>query len=241
MDVKKLIRDPGRIHAALKKLPDGRVVALSDLKIHMPERFNGRNLAEVGVRTYGCGIFAYIVEDKYYAISLVNAMMELSPTSTSKVEIDGDLYYEFFFERGSTVIVSSALIQQDTLTFRIYDELMSKGRVPWYINYLDMAKIYDTAKYHAGANIGQEQEVTELIVSLISREQGNLKNYYRQSVKDMRDLVLRPPAFVPLKSVQHGATNTTNKLAGARFADGIVSALNNPAERTERVERILRT
>lgn len=241
MDVSKLMRDPERIHAALKKLPDGRVVALSDLKIHMPERFNGRNLAEISVRTYACGILAYIVEDKYYAISLVNAIMELAPTTTSKVEINGEVYYEFFFEKGSTVIVSSGLVQQDTLTFRIYDEMMSKGRVPWYVNYLDMGKIYDSALYHAGANIGQEQEITELIVSLIAREPGSRKLYYRQSVKSMDDLAARPPTFVPLKSVQYGATNTTNKLAGARFADGIVSALNNPAERTERVERILRT
>jgi len=240
MNPKQLVRDAGRIHSVLKELPDGRLITTKGCKIQIPVRFEERNLASIGIETTIVGIYAIIVDDTFYAVSVVNAMMRIEPTSTNVINVLGDEYYEFVFEPGSTVISSLDLVMTDTLTYRIYDEIISKGRVPWYLGYTEMGKIFDTAKEHAGANIGANQEVTELIVSMISRDPNDRTKYYRQVVKDMTDLSKNPPAFIPLKSVQFGATNTTNKLAGAFFHDGLVSALVTPADRTERIESILR-
>lgn len=240
MDPKKLVRDPARVQACLKELPDGRLVTTKGCKIYIPARFEERNLAEIGSETNICGIFATVVEGTFYSVTNVCAMFKIEPSSTMKIMVDGDEYYEFTFDPGATVMPSLDLVKLDMLVYRVYDEVMSKGRVPFYLGYIELSEIFDTALEHAGANIGQNQEVTELIVSIISRDPSDRTKYYRTCVKDLMDLTRNPPAFTPLKSVQFAATNTTNKLAGSYFNEGLVSALVSPAERTERIEGLLR-
>lgn len=239
MDIKSLVRDASKVHACLQELPDARVVAVKPCKIYVPSRFSEHNLAEIGVDTYIVGIYVIVVEDKYYGVSLINAMHRIVPTSTIRIKIDGEEYFEFFFEAGQTVFATTYLLKNDVLVYRIYDEILSKGKIPWYINYDDLGHIFDSASFHGGANIGKESEVTELIVSLISRNKKNMTQYYRTTIKSLDEIKTNPPEFVALKSVVYAATNTTNKLAGSYFATGVVSALVSPAERKERLESIL--
>lgn len=240
MDIKKLIRDPAKIHAALEELPDTRLVAKKELKILIPVRFAEQGLASVGTDVVTVGVCVYIVEDKYYGISLVNASMSLDPTSVSKIMIDGDQYYEFYFRAGATVLKTVDLVKVDTVVYHIYDELFSKGRIPWYIDYSDLCRIFDSAGYHAGAKIGANKEVTQLLVSMIGRDQKDRRLYYRRLIKSPADLQKYKPAWVAMRSVIYSATNTTNKLAGSHFKDGLVSALVSPSERSEHVETIMR-
>ena len=240
MDPKKLIRNAGKVHDYLHEIKDGRLVTTGKLKIYIPTRFAERDLAFIGTETNIVGIYAIVADDKYYGVSLINAMQRIEPTSMIKVIVDDDEYYEFYFEPGSTVLSSTNLVKRDVLVYRIYDEILAKGRIPWYLGYLELAKIFDTAKYHAGANIGANHEVTELLISLIARNPDDRTEYYRTMIKNMVEIKEKPPAFIGLKDVIYGATNTTNKLAGSYFNQGLVSALVNPTERTERIEETLR-
>jgi len=240
MDIKKLIRDPDFIHDCLQELPDGKLVAIKEVKIYVPARFEERGLCELGVDNYIVGIYAMVAEDKYYAVSMVNAMLLIQPTSVMKIKINGEDYFEFVFEKGSTIFSSVNLVMNDVLVYKIYNELISKGRIPWYLGYEELGHIFDTAKYHGGANIGQNSEVTELIISIIARDPNDKTKYYRTIVKTKEDLEKTKPTFIPLKSVTYAATNTTNKLAGSYWSTGVVSALVSPSERTERIESILR-
>lgn len=240
MNPKDLIRDPARIHACLQELDDGRLVAKKAIKIYIPTRFAERGLASIGIETHIVGIYAITVDDTYYGVSMVNAMLRIEPTATMKVIINEEEFYEFYFEPGSTVVSDTQLVKTDTLVYRIYDEIIAKGRVPWYLGYLELGKLFDTAKYHAGANVGGNHEVTELIVSMIARDATNRHQYYRRSVQSLEEIRSIPPAFISLRSVTYAATNTTNKLAGSYFKDGVVSALVNPTERVEKIEDLLR-
>lgn len=240
MNPKSLVLDADKVHAVLKELPDGRLVTTKGCKAYIPSRYAERGLAFIGIETQIVGIFAISVEDKFYGVNMVNAMVRIEPTSTVKVTIDEEEYYEFYFEPGSTVVSSLSLVKTDTLVYRIYDEIISKGRVPWYLSYLKLSHLFDTAKYHAGANIGQNNEVTELIVSMIARNPSDRHQYYRNFIKTLADIDKTPPAFIALRSVIYAATNTTNKLAGSYFHEGLVSALVTPTERVERIEDLLR-
>lgn len=244
MKHKSFVKDVARVHGSLTEVVDAKtgnesLVALKSCKIYIPVRFSERGLASVGVETTIVGLFAVVVEDKYYAVMIVNALMRIDPIATNKVVFDGDEYYEFSFNAGSTVIPTLSLVKQNTLVYRIYDEFISKGRVPWYMGYPELAKLFDTAKKHANANIGGDHEVTELIISMIARNPNDRSQYYRQFIQSPEDLVNHPPAFIPLKSVMYSATNTTNKLGGSYMQDGIVSALVSPSERVERIEGLL--
>lgn len=238
-------KDVARVHANFVVTTDSvtktrSFVTRKGCKIYTPVRFTERGLASVGVDTNIVGICAIVVEDKYFSTMIVNALIRIDPNATNRVVFDGDEYFEFVFNPGSTVIPSLALVKQNTIVYRIFDEFVNKGRIPWFMGYPEMAKLFDTAKKHAGANIGGDHEVTELIVSMIARNPEVRSQYYRQIIESPEDLVKNPPIFTPLKSVIDSATNTTNKLGGSYMQEGIISALGSPSERTERIEALLR-
>lgn len=237
MDHRQYIHDGAKAQSYLREVEGDRLVTTRGCKIVIPVRFAERGLAYVGIDTRIVGIFAIIVEDHYYGVSLANAMMRITPSSTNKVMYDEDEYYEFTFDPGATVCPSLQLVKIDTLVYNIYDEILAKGRVPWYLSYEMMGKLFDTAKEHAGANIGQQQEVTELMVSIIARDEEDRTKYYRQVVASNPNKL---PAFIPLRSVAYAATNTLNKVAGSYARDGLISALVTPTERVERLEDLLR-
>lgn len=241
MDKKQLVRDGARVTACMRELQNESLVAVREVKLYIPVRFAEHSLAQVGIETYVCGIVMYVVENKYYALSKINAMIRITPTSWSKITVDDEEFYEFYFEPGSTITPSLQLVRTDTLVYKIFDELFSKGRVPSYQGYVDMAGIFDSARKHAGANVGSNHEVTEMLVSLIARNPNKRQEYYRQSVQSEDDLVKHPPIWTSLYSVTDSATNTLNKLAGSYFHEGVVSALNSPSERKERLEELLRS
>lgn len=239
MNPKHMIRDADKVKAVLHETEDGKLVALQPVKIYIPTRFEERDLAKIGIETYICGIYAMTVEDSYYAVSLVNAMVRIEPSSMMKILIDGDEYFEFEFDKGATIIPSIDLLKADALVYKIYNEIIAGGHTPWYLSYTDLALIFDTAKEHAGANIGQNHEVTELLVSMVARDSKNRHQYYRQTIQDLQDLVTNPPVFIPLRSVEYAASNTLNKLAGSYFSRGVVSALVTPTTRLERLDALL--
>lgn len=239
MNFKSLTRDPSRVHDTLEELPDGRLVTKTGCKIYIPARFAEQDLAILGVNNYIVGIYAIVTEDLYYGVSTVNAMINIDPTDVNRIKIDDDSYIEFVFDPGATVIKSLNLVKIDVLTYKIYDEFFSKGRIPLYVNYNDLGGIFDTAKYHANANLGSSGEVTELIASMISRDPKDKTAYYRTSINNLDDVDDNPPAFIPLRSVSYAATNTTARLGGAYFDTGVVSALVNPSDRVERIESLL--
>lgn len=240
MDHSKYIHDAQKVQAYIRELGDGRLVTTKGLKIVTPVRFAERGLAYVGIETRIVGIFALIVEDQYYGVSIANAMMRITPSSTNRVTYDDDEYYEFTFDPGATIVPATMLVKVDTLVYNIYDEILAKGRVPWYMKYEEMGQVFDTAYYHAGASIGQQPEVTELMVSLVSRSETDRAVYYRQVVKTEEDLLTQLLAFIPLRSVAYAATNTLNKLAGSYAKDGLISALVTPTDRVERIEALIR-
>ena len=240
MDPSKLQRNPDLVRSYFKLLADRSLITTKGCKIYIPVRFAEKGMAEIGIKTYTVGIFAITVEDKYYSVWKINAMTQLTPTSTVKTTINNDEYYEFYFEPGSTVLKSIDLVKTDTLTFKIFDEMFSKGRIPWYLTYDDMGTIFDTANKHAGASVGNNREITELMVSLIARDRKDRHLYYRSVKGSLAELAKNPPAFIALRDVSYSATNTTNKLGGSYFEQGVVSALNTPSESVEPIEDLLR-
>lgn len=240
MDPKKLTRDASKVHAALRELDDGSVVALKPIKILIPTRYTEQQLAMLGNEINICGLFAIVVEDKYYGVSSAMAMMRIEPTITNNVKCGEDDYLEFVFDAGSTVISSVELVQSDSFIYLIYSEIMAKGNVPWFVNYEDLGRIFDSAPHHAGVSVGANFAVIEMIVAAITRSEKDRVQFYRHSIKSKQDLVTQTPAFIPLRSVTYGASNTTAKLIGAYWEEGLTSALVNPTDTVEPIEGLLR-
>ncbi|QTH80296.1 hypothetical protein PA10_00096 [Pseudomonas phage pPa_SNUABM_DT01] len=237
----QFIRDAARVHKAWEKTSEGSMVALKPLKVYIPARFPQRELALFEDEITFVGICAVVLEDKYYMASRICAPIRSEPTLVNNVVIDDVEYIEMQYEPGDRVICSEDLVMIDNLLYRIYDEIIAKGRVPWYVSYRELGGIFATSLKHAGVRVGKTPTVMEIIASAICRDSEDLRRYYRQTVETYEDITANPPTIIPLRNVSYGATNTIAKLTGSRFDEGMTAAIVNPGERVERTERVLRT
>lgn len=241
MDPSVWKRDASKVKAALVRQPDGSVLATRPIKIYVPERYTEKGLAEVESETFIVGIYAMVVDDKFYAVSKINAMMRIKPTTISTVKFDGTSYLEFNFEAGSVVIATTSLIKSDTLVYNIFNYFISNGAVPWFLSYEDMATLFESAEHHAGVRLTKSHSILEMFAAAIARDQEQRTKYYRHTLDDTSEKPIEPVAYIALRNISLGATNTTARLQGSFWSDGLTSALANPSNKLERVEQLLRS
>lgn len=241
MDRSQWKRNPGKVHEALAPQSNGTVLARKDIKVYIPSRFVEKQLATIGAEVYTLAIFAMVVDDKYLAVSTTNAKLRLSPTAIATVKFDGQSYLELSFPAGSVVIPDTNVLRQDTLPYLIFDEFIAKGKIPWYLEYDDVAKLFDTAQSHAGLKFDRVHSVLEMFAAAITRSAKNRSQYYRHAIAGKSDAELPDYAFVAFRSITFGASNTTSRLMGSYFGEGLTSALVNPSETNEAIEDLLRS
>ena len=241
MKVTDFIKDKPAVMKTLVENQDGSVTTKTGCRIFIPKRFIERDVAKVGSENYSIGFFPMLTPDNRFMLFNAIAFIYLNPSEFSTAFIDGEEFIDFKFEPGSIVIKSLDLVQKDTLVYSEFNEFISSGNIPWYINYDDSGTLFDTATTIAGTSIGQNPEQIEILIASISRQPQNRMLYFRTMVKTLEDAQRMIPARVPLKSVSYSATNTTNKLAGAYFDEGVRSALLNPTTRPDKVGTVLRT
>jgi hypothetical protein len=237
VDIPNLKRDAEYVKGTLEVLGD-TIVTRTGCKIHIPVHYQESNLMQIGAENYILGIFAVIVDDAKYCVNSAITMMRIDPTFMSTFKYDDTEYYEFYFEPGSVVFSNTMVMVNDVVAYYVYDEFVAKGRIPWYMTYADMGKLFASSGQYAGISIGANRAVMEMMIASIARNPKDLTQYYRHYRNESTDPEL--PTWVPGSSVIYGATNTTAKIIGSYFDLAVVSALNNPSTRTERIEDILR-
>jgi len=236
----KLKRDAQTALSYLFTNEAGQVIAKKACTIQIPVRFTEIGLGEIGINTFTYGFFP-IIFDTIYAVMNVCAMVELNPSKLTRVKIEDVEYYEFYFDPGQVVIKASDLVKRETLMYNVFDEFVFKGKLPWYAQYEDVGKLFDTAMYHAGSKVAQNVEVIEFVASMISRSKDDRTKYIRTLANSYSDVTIDKVDFVPLKSVFYSVNSTLNKIAGSYFNDGITSALVQKSEQAEKIEKIIRT
>lgn len=240
MDYSKLKRSPENVKSALRQTKDGRVITTKPMRLIIPGRFLEKQLAVISSEIYTLGIFA-LVMDNFYSVSLTPAKMRIDPDSTKYVTWNDEEYIEFEFNAGSIVFPNVNLVKKETLLYEINEELISKGRIPWYLTYEDIGSLYQHSKKFAGTSLGYNHAILEMIAATIARNPDNPVMFYRHLVNTKEDLTKFTPKYIPLKNIGLGASNTTARLMGNYFNDGLTSALVNPSERNEDIETLLRS
>jgi hypothetical protein len=232
-----------RSAACISKLVDngkGQILTKENCKIQIPYRFSSRGLGEVGVdtRIYGC--FPIIFEDGKYTLCNVTAVLEINPFKTSVVLIDEVEYHQFEFKAGDVVVKNTEVVRDDLLMYNIFDEFIFKGKIPWYVGYDDLGKVFDTASSHAGSDVAANYEVIELIASMVTRSKEDRSKYIRSVAESYNDVADSKIDYVPLSSIFYSVNSTVNKIAGSYFSDGVISALVTPTTKVDKIENILR-
>jgi hypothetical protein len=240
MDPSVWTRDAKKVYATLVRR-DGLVLNTRPVKIYVPERYKEKGLAVIESETFIVGIFAMVVDDKYYAVSKINAMMRIKPTTISTVKFDGTTYLEFYFEPGSVVLATTSLVKSDTLVYHIFNYFYSNGAIPWFLAYDDVGTLMESAERHAGVRLTKHHSIVEMFAAAITRDPQNRTRYYRHTLSEASQLPEEPPAFIALRNITLGANNTTARLGGSHWADGLTSALANPSRKLEKLEQLLRS
>lgn len=236
----EFVKDKATVLKTLKEMPDGSVVTTTGCRIFIPKRFIERGIAQIGSENYSLGIFPIVTDDNRFLLFNAIAFVYLMPSEFRNTIIDEEDFIEFRFEKNSIVITSMNLVQKDTLVYSVFNEFISSGNIPWYVDYDDAGSLFDTAGTVAGTSIGKNPETIEILTASISRQRNSKMEYFRNLLKTKEDVSKLKPSYVPLKSVAYSATNTTNKLAGAYFDEGVTSALINPTTRPDTIGTILR-
>lgn len=234
-------RDPEKVRQACAVGEDGSVTALKPTKIIIPEQFVENGLAEIGAQVKVAGIFAHIVDDEYYAVFLGITMLTMEPTAITTVKFDDTSYLELAFDPGARIVTTREVVMDKMLCYRVYDEMISKGHMPWYLSYDDRVSLLFTADALSGMPLLSNHAMLELNAAAISRDPKNINSYYRHAVKSYADMEAHPPTTVALMSVSYGTTNTVSRLMGSYFEQGTDSALANPSTKVENIERLLRS
>lgn len=234
-----LVRDPDAIKKLVTVTADGAWVAKANCKIVVPSRFLERILGSLEPEVYTVAIFALVTEDGKYAVSCAPSLMRLTPTDLNTVVYEDMEYQEFIFDKGAVICPELNLVVRNELVYYIYSEIMAKGNVPWYIDYVGLGNLFKGSKHFAGVTVGANHAVWEMMVSSLARVPDDKMKYYRHNVKTEKDL-LTEPVIVPLRSVIYGPTSTVARLIGAYFKEGITASLVNPSEKIEPIEDLLR-
>ncbi len=236
----KYIRKPEVVLQALKTTSTGQVITQQACKIQVPARFMDVGLGQIGTETYVMGYFALILDSHEYTVCNIAAIVELNPFKTLTTLIDDVLYYEFYFEPGDVVIKTTDLVRRSNLMYNIFDEFVFKGKVPWYLEYEDLGKLFDTAKSHGDSNVGESLETIEFITSIISRHTDDRTQPIRLLIKDYKEITKDSVQYVGMNSVFYSVNSTMNRLTGSYFNDGIVSSMVIPTDKVSTIESILR-
>ncbi len=239
MNIAALVRNAEIVNNNLSEVGD-KLFTLKGCKIQIPKSYEERSLAILGEETYIMGIYAMIVDDKYFGVSSALTMLRITPTSIRVIDINDEDYYEFWFEAGSVVIDELNAIKEDTLPYYVYNEIVSTGRVPWFIDDNDYCCLMDSAPHHAGVTVGNNHMAFEIIASKTNRNPNNLMEEWRYSVSSPSEAKSKPPRYIPFKSTTYTATNNVARLAGSRFKDNVTVALLTKVEIEEPIEQHLR-
>lgn len=239
IDPNNLERNPAKVKATLVEDGD-RLITKTGCKIYIPTRWTDKNLAVVGKEIRAVAVFPIVVDDKYYSVSSAVAAMPLTPSRTSIVTIGEEECYEFLFEKGAVICPNLNLVRVSNTAYYLYDEIIAKAHVPWYLSYEDILRLLHTAKMHADITLAANNVPMELLAATIARQDKDVTKYYRHLVSNEKVALANKPNYVPLGNVLLGATNTTAKLMGNYLDDGITSALINPTEQIDTVETLFR-
>lgn len=239
MDIKKLVKNADYVKSALSIKGD-LLYTTKACKIYIPKHYTKQKLASIKSDTLIIGVFGIVVEDRYFAVNLAPTMLRITPSTMIIVKIDDVEYYEFGFEPNTVITPNINVVINAPLLYNIWNEFISNGRIPWYFNYEDLGKLFTRANLYAGGKLGANDVVMELVIAVISRDPKNPKQQFRYALESEKDLETLEPLVVKTTDVSLGATNTTAKIIGGYWDDGINSALIEPTTKKEPIEDLLR-
>jgi len=223
MQINFKTRNSARVMSAIKKV-DNMYIAVEDICIMYPERYLDRGMAFIdNGEVKLAGIYAIGLDTGDYAVHTAIAMETLTPTDiVNYTHINDERYMCLIFEKDTVLMPDDTVPKLDVVSKDIFTEFYSKGNIPWFLSYNDVANLFREAKSMSGSNMGEDFTTFEILASLLFRDSENLSVPIRYS-NDKTDYTT-----IGLNNIVYGYSSTDAKLVGGYFSAGITNAIVLP-------------
>lgn len=240
MEISSLQRDADHFKSFLYVTQDDRLVTKQKFTICFPALYENHELATISDEVMLLGFFALLQGNKY-CVNKVMAFMPLTPSDIYRDKINDEEYIFLDFDEGATVCRNINLMKEDTLVYYCYEYFISTGRIPWFLDYFDVVDLFGTSTKHTGVTLGETSSIIEAICCTIARNPKEGRMMFRTGMKSLEEMRKTTPLWVALSNIQFGAADTTSKLLGAYFNDGLNSAIAYKTKKVDPVEEVLRS
>lgn len=220
-----LKRDPSYIKERLVN-KGGKITCKENCVIEFPSWYLEKDMAQMAELVSFFGIFVIIMGDKY-SVSLIPVKVTSNPLNITTIERDGVVYTRLEYKAGDEVIHSDSLVQDTLLSYEFYNNFVIYSRIPWFINQLDLNKVFSNLPYYAASNVGDNVMTNELTTSVVTRSAKDPDTYYRQIGSK------GPYRFVALTNLFYSVDGTVSKITGSYTQVGILSALTKKPKAEE--------
>ena len=205
------------------------------MEIFIPTRYETYNLLSVDEQVKVLGIFDITINDTIETGFLLPAPIIMEPSSTESITGEDNMtYMKATLFKNDVFMTNTNVVKNPQLAYVIFKEFVFLGNRPKFIKHDDLATLFLRVEQVNGIDFKVNHVVFELMFGHLFREEGRVNKFYRHT--DMK----KDPVFLPLRAVSHAATNTSSKLVGSYFSDGINSSLVNYAEENSDLEDLLR-
>lgn len=237
MDITKAVRNPAKVHQDLKKV-DGKLVTKGGCWIYIPVSYSSKDLAFITSSVTILGVFLITTDNKTYGASGATSLMNINPSAIEVIDINGEEYYQFYFEPGSVVVSNVNLKCVKKLTYNIMSQFFDYGRVPFWFTPIDHASLLANVRYWNDMTVFPDGITHDIYSAHLQRNTNDVRKFYRHSIKKESDLH-QPAIYIPLRAATLTKTSRLAKLADTELKRGIRNALLNDPVREEPLEALL--
>ena len=204
------------------------------LVVILPSRYQVYNLLTLADTVTTLAVCDLIINDTFRAGLLMLATIEMEPDDVEMIML-GDLQYvKLTLSHGCKFICNTERIADGSIVYATWMECITRGKLPYFINYDALATLFDQAKSMCDQKIPVDHVVFEVIYSHLCRDQNNRSVQYRHT--DMAE----PFKMIALRDVGYATVSTTSRLLGSYFSQALNSSLIQVTTEHSDVEDILR-
>lgn len=237
LDIKKFKRDK-KIISSLIKITDNNYIAKEDLFIMLPKKFIELHIGDIDNTVTTLSVLAVFNKDLKYGVINIPAMVKITPDSIDEVEVGSDTYYKLTISKGNSVIDSRDVVIDGDIGYNVFNIMLVKGVVPWYINYLDLVKIFENIPKYTGTKLESYMSIVKIMIALSARSKDDPNKPYRYIIKKSDEV--KDIHWVGLNNIYYTYNSTASKVFGSYMKAGMISAIVNPETKPTKLENLVR-
>ena len=205
------------------------------LEVLIPKDYFDRKLLTLGDIATSLGIFQIRINDTYFANFMILARLNIEFITYRNETIDDTQYIILLLEKNSVFIQNSKIVKDSNLIYEIFVFFLALGKIPSFIQYEDISKLFDNDSNHCGVDLKINHSIYEMIYAHMFRDNEDPYRFYRHTMMN------KQPVIVPIRMISHGPTSTSARITGSYLNEGLVSSLVDETERApSKIENLFR-